>query len=83
MSPHDGLLYCGQDFFATFDSWETYFDDKRRTVVSVVYTGLAPCAGNHHLKTLVGRVALGAVVQVRHLDGGRIDAVFLSEDGLI
>lgn len=68
---------------ATADTWEAYFDDKRRTVVGVVYTGLDPCAGHHHLKTLVGRVELGAVMQVRHLRDGRVEAVFLSEDGLI
>lgn len=83
MTNHDGLLYCGQDFFATVNTWEAYVDDRRRTVIGVVYTGLDPCAGHHHLKTLVGRVELGAVVQVRHLDHERVEAVFLSEDGLI
>jgi hypothetical protein len=83
VSHHVGLLFCGQEFFASVDKWDAYVDDKRRSVIGVIYTGLQPCAGHHHLKTLLGRVELGRVVQVHHLDDGRVEAAFLSEDTLI
>lgn len=83
MAHYVGLLYCGQDFFASVERWDAYFDDQRRSVIGIVYTGADPCAGHHHLKTLVGRVELGRVVQVHHLEDGRVEAAFLDDDKFV
>ena len=74
------LLYCGEDFFVNVDEWHGDVDDQRREVISVVYTGLDPCSGTHHLKTQLGRFELGSVVKVRHLADGRVEASFRFED---
>ena len=80
MAHYLGLLFCGQEFFANVYRWDAYVDAQSRPVISVVYKGLDPCAGSHYLKTVLGRIELGKVVQVRHLDYGRVEASFLNED---